>query len=212
MLWLGLLVALAGHSAADTLGLRRMDREPTLEALHPAVLGDPSVVITTGQGQARLWLLRTSEAVYLAASIPDTTYYWGDDLVISLDLEGDGATEPGHDDFQWYFRRLLDSSVVYRGRGGRWAPPRGDPDWRLGTERSGGGWEVSARGTHAGWSLLLRLDPQWLEGRPGRLPAIAFRIFDDDPSGWYAWPLPPPGVQPGSVEDDPSLWVPVRAS
>jgi hypothetical protein len=126
------------------------------------------------RGTALIWLLRSADTVFIAASIPDTTHYWGDDFVLSLDIRGDGGPSPQHDDFQWYLRRVLDSSVVFRGRNGRWEPPRDDPDWRLGRDRSGGGWEVTARDGSRGWSLLLRLDPAWFAGRMARCPELRF--------------------------------------
>lgn len=157
-----------------------------------------------------MWLLSAADTLFIAASIPDSTPYWGDDFVVSLDTRGDGGDSPRHDDFQFYFRRTLDSSVVFRGRLGRWEPPKGDPDWRLGGERSGGGWEVSAVDGVGGWSLLLRLDPVWLEGAEGRLPRLALRIYDDDPQGWFAWPLPAGTPQASAVERIPELWAPYR--
>src|ERR671915_454286 len=143
--------------SADTLRIRTADPPPGInQTIDSASLGSPQVRIRTGQGTASVWLLRNRDTVYVAASISDSTPYWGDDFVVSLDTSGDAATAPQHDDFQLYFRRALDSSVVYRGRNGRWEPPRGDPDWRIGRERSGGGWEVSGRNQTQNWTLLLR--------------------------------------------------------
>jgi hypothetical protein len=159
---------------------------------------------------ALIWLLRSSDTFFVAATVPDSTPYWGDDVVMSMDTRGDGGESPQHDDFQWYLRRAADSSVIFRGRAGRWEPPKGDPDWRLGRDRSGGGWELASKDGPQGWSLLLRLDPAWLVGAEGRLPRIAFRIFDNDPQGWFAWPLPPDTPQPSSVESTPDLWAPTR--
>jgi hypothetical protein len=114
--------------SADTLRIRTADRPPEInQTLDGVSLGSPQVRIRTGQGTASVWLLRNRDTVYVAASIPDSTPYWGDDFVVSLDTSGDAATAPQHDDFQLYFRRALDSSVVYRGRNGRWEPPRGTP-------------------------------------------------------------------------------------
>jgi hypothetical protein len=196
---------------ADTLKLRVRDRAPpagsTIDSLH---LGPPQIRITTGQGVARVWLLRARDSVFVAASIPDSTFYWGDDFVMSIDTRGDAAAAPQHDDFQLYFRRALDSTVVYRGRSGHWEPPRNDPDWRLGRERAGGGWEVSGTNGRSGWTLLLRMDRAWLAGEAGRLPRVAFRIYDDDPGGWFAWPSPRDSAPHSSVERSPLLWVPVR--
>jgi hypothetical protein len=165
--------------------------------------------LKTRQGTAQVWLLRSVDTFFVAATIPDTTPYWGDDFVMSMDTRGDGGPRPQHDDFQWYLRRMVDSSVIFRGRNGRWEPPKGDPDWRLGHSRSGGGWELDTREDARGWSLLLRLDPAWLLGAEGRLPRIAFRIYDNDPQGWFAWPLPPGTPQAASIEGTPDLWAPV---
>jgi hypothetical protein len=201
-----LLVLALQAAPRDTLAPRVVESVPAEAGSSAAALGDASLRIGTGQGAASIWLLRTRDSAFVLARIPDSTYYWGDDLVISLDVSGDRGAVPGHDDFQWYFRRSLDSSVVYRGRAGRWEAPRGDPDWRLGASREGGGWTVSGQTDAAGWSLLLRLDPAWLQGARGRRPAIAFRVYDDSPGGWFAWPSPQAGRQPVSVERVPDLW------
>jgi hypothetical protein len=197
--------------SADTLWIRAAERPLRVDlAPDSTTLGSPQVRIQTGQGTALVWLLRARDTVYVAARIPDSTHYWGDDFVLSLDTAGDAAAVPQHDDFQLYFRRVLDSSVVYRGRSGRWEPPRGDPDWRLGNERAGGGWEVSGRNERGGWSLLLRLDPAWFAGQAGRLARLAFRIYDDAPGGWHSWPPPAEGLPAVSVEGTPESWIPVK--
>jgi hypothetical protein len=198
--------------AGDTVSPRVVESPPGEPGSGLAALGEPSVRLATGQGVADIWLLRTGDSAFVAARIPDFTYYWGDDLVISLDVSGDRGRTPGHDDFQWYFRRALDSSVIYRGRGGRWEAPRGDPDWRLGAAREGGGWTVSARSDAAGWGLVLRLDGAWLQGDGGRPPNVAFRVYDDSPGGWFAWPSPEPGGQPWGVERVPDQWGVVQPS
>jgi hypothetical protein len=198
-------------ASGDTLRIRTVDRPPEInQTIDSASLGFPQVRIRTGQGTASVWLLRNRDTVYLAASIPDSTPYWGDDFVLSLDTAGDAAAVPQHDDFQLYFRRVLDSSVVFRGRAGRWEPPRDDPDWRLGKERSGGGWEVSGRNERGSWSLLLRLDPAWFAGKAGRPLRLAFRIYDNAPGGWYSWPPPADGMPASSIERRPETWVPVK--
>ena len=198
-------------SSADTLEIRSIERPPLPgEAIDSGRLGSPQIRLRTRQGTALVWLLRAADTVFVAVGIPDSSLYWGDDFVLSLDTQGDGAPTPQHDDFQWYFRRVLDSSVVFRGRNGRWEPPRNDPDWRLGRERAGGGWEVSGRNGPGGWSLLLRLDPAWFTGGESRLPRVAFRIYDDAPGGWYAWPLPLGNAPAVTVEQTPAFWIPVN--
>src|SRR5215204_1638023 len=178
-------------SSLDTLRIRSIPFLPQPEETPDSSrYGSPHVRIRTKLGEASIWLLRSSDTLFIAAVIPDSSRYWGDDFVVSIDTRGDGGPRPQHDDFQWYFRRSMDSSTVYRGRNGHWEPPKGDPDWRLGRERAGGGWQVSARDASRCWSLLLRLDPAWLVGADDRLPRLAFRIFDNDPQGWFAWPFP----------------------
>ena len=119
----------------------------------------------TAQGGMEIWVVRRGDTAYVAARMTDSTFYWGDDFVMSLDPLGDRTPGPGHDDTQWYLRRVLDSSVVNRGRHGRWMAPSDDPDWRLGKERSGDGWEVQEfgregmeRGTQAADDVVRRRD------------------------------------------------------
>lgn len=209
---LGLTLALAGP---DTVTVRAVDRPPAPDLLADSVgWGAPQIRVTTGQGTASVWLIGAAGSVYLVVAIPDSTFYWGDDLVVSLDTEGDRADAPQHDDFQWYFRRVLDSSVVYRGRAGQWGEPQGDPDWRLGQERSGAGWDVRAseRNGGRGWTVVLRLDAGWFGLGRGMMSGLAVRIYDDAPGGWHAWPEPPPGIHPARVERRPDLWGFVRPS
>jgi hypothetical protein len=201
-----MLLALVIQAAPKGLAPVRPVECAPAAAASTGSLGEPSVLVPTGQGAAQVWLLRTRDSAFVVARIPDSTDYWGDDLVISLDVSGNRGAVPGHDDFQWDFRRVLDSSVVYRGRGGRWEAPRADPDWRLLGAREGGGWTVDARSDAAGWSLVLRLDGAWLQGEAGRRPGVAFRVYDDSPAGWYAWPAPKEGRPPAGVEEVPDLW------
>ena len=194
--------------ASDTVRITPADRPPVFDGrADSAEYGAPSLTINRPGGTVELWLRRWQGSVYLAARIPDSTYYWGDDLVISLDTQGDRAPGPVHDDFCWYFRRMLDSSAVYRGENGRWRMPRDDPDWRLGTVRDGGGWQVRAEDGRSGWSLELVLDAGYFsEAGPGRAPGLAFRVYDNEPHGWHPWPNPPGIKQPTEVERRPELW------
>lgn len=194
----------------DTLRVRTADRPPSPAAFpDTASLGSPSVRLQTGQGHALIWILRVADTAFVVAHIPDTTRYWGDDLVIGLDVAGDKGPAPRSDDVQWYFRRALDSSVVFHGRDGVWQPPGNDPGWRLGRDRSGMGWQVTSMDRADGWTLTLRLDSCWLAGEAGRLPRIGFRIYDDAPEGWHEWPPSRAGAPPRTVERTPALWAAV---
>jgi hypothetical protein len=210
----GLLALLQGSSppppAFDTLRLRTLARPPAADGrIDSLAWGPPQVRIPTEQGQASVWLLRSADTLFVAAALPDRTRSWADGLAVCLDVGGDAAAAPAHDDFQWSLQRELDSSVIYRGRAGRWEPPRDDPDWRLGPEHAGGGWEVSAAEAAGGWSLVLRLDPAWLDGDQGRRPAIGFRIHDDDPNRWYSWPAVTAAAGAALLVRTPALWVPI---
>ena len=196
---------------SDTIPLLGAGQPPVFDGrADSAEYGAPSVRIARPAGDVPVWLRQDGEFVYLAARIADSTFYWGDDLVISLDTRGDGGTGPGHDDFQWYLRRVADSSVIYRGDAGHWRAPRDDPDWRLGADRSGGGWEVRIASESAGWSVELKLDMAWFREAGQGSPRLALRTFDDDPMGWFPWPRPAGTRQPTDVEHRPDLWGVVR--
>ena len=131
--------------------------------------------IPTAQGGVSVWSIQTGDTVYIAARLNDSTFYWGDDFVISLDPLGDRTPGPGHDDTQWYFRRVLDSSVVNRGRHGRWMAPSDDPDWRLGKERGGEGWEVRSSSDatgNLGSSCRCSGSPMTRDGGDDRVPEL----------------------------------------
>lgn len=202
------MLLLAVLLLADTLHVPAVTRPPVFDGrADSAEYGAPSLRLLRPQGAVQLWVRHDSAFVYLAGRFPDSTFYWGDDLVISLDTKGDRSAAPDHDDFQWYFRRVLDSSLVLRGSDvGRWQPPRGDPDWRLGKEREGGGWEVRSADDGAGWTLELRLDIAFFRESGSGLPAMAVRTYDNDPHGWHAWPLAAGVRQPTEVERRPALW------
>ncbi|MFN8653071.1 MAG: hypothetical protein U0133_14300 [Gemmatimonadales bacterium] len=203
------MLLLAALLLTDTLRVTPVTHPPRFDGrADSAEYGAPSAVIARPQGTVLLWARHDSAFVYLAARLPDSTFYWGDDLVISLDINGDASAAPDHDDFQWYFRRSLDSSVVFRGSAaGQWQAPRGDPDWRLGRDREGGGWEVRPSDDGTGWSLELRLDIAFVrEARGGARPALAFRTYDNDPHGWHTWPAPAGIRQPTELERRPALW------
>jgi len=126
---LALLVALAlVPGGGDTLRIRALTGSPPSfdGVVAEREYGTPSVEMPTAQGGVRVWSVRSGDTVYIAARMTDSTFYWGDDFVISLDPLGDRTPGPGHDDTQWYFRRVLDSSVVNRGRHGRWMAPSDD--------------------------------------------------------------------------------------
>jgi hypothetical protein len=205
------LQAAGGPREPPSIELRDVTAPPGAGAsLDSAKWGAPQVTIATRAGPASIWLLRAADSVFVVARVPDRTPSWADALSLCLDVSGDGAQAPAHDDFQFTLRRVLDSSVVYRGRNGRWQPPLDDPDWRIGAVHAGGGWEAASKSDSAGWTLVLRLDPAWLVGEGRRPPGIAFIVHNDDPSSWGAWPSGPAGPPPQDLDRTPVAWARVQ--
>lgn len=205
-----MILLVAAGLLGDTLRLVPATRPPVFDGVASVgEYGAPSLELQRPGGVTQLWLRRDSAFVYLAAAMPDSSFYWGDDLVVSLDVHGDRDAGPGHFDFQWYFRRVLDSSVVYRGDAGRWRAPLDDPDWRLGPARDGGGWEVRSVSTGSRWSLEVRFDAEYFTPPAGRATGLAIRLYDDGPQSWVAWPRPASVRQATEVERRPALWASV---
>jgi hypothetical protein len=207
------LVLQAGGASgeAPSVDLRDVSAPPLAHSsLDSTAWGPPQITVATRSGQASVWLLRAADSVFVVARVPDRTPSWADAVSLCIDLSGDRAPAPAHDDFQFTLRRVLDSSVVYRGRNGRWQPPHDDPDWRVGATHAGGGWEAAAASDSAGWSLVLRLDRAWFAGEGGRRPGIAFIVHNDDPSSWGAWPSRGDRSLLQDLDRTPSVWGSVR--
>ena len=198
-----LLLALA-QTTGDTVRIGSVQSIPEPAAVEAAALGAPQIGLELGGASAPFWLLRSADTVLVLGWVPDATPSWSDEVVVSLHLEGAAAATPQHEDFQWVLRRSLDSSVVLRGRGGHWEPPRSDPDWRLGPDHSGGGWTVATRELAAGWWVILRLEGPWLPPGATPPPRFAVRLRDSEASAWAAWPSGK--AHPSEVEASPQLW------
>src|SRR5690349_15190084 len=98
-----MLLLMALLQAVDTVKIGKASSPPVFDgAVSVAEYGSPTITMTRPGGAVQLWLKQHDGQVYLAAQIGDSTYYWGDDLVIGLDTGGDRGDGPGHDDFQWY--------------------------------------------------------------------------------------------------------------
>ncbi len=191
------------QASGDTVRVRPVQSIPAAVGVDAAALGPPQVRLELGGSPVAFWLLRSADTVLVAGRVPDATRSWSDEVVVSLHLAAEVAASPQHDDFQWVLRRSLDSSVVFRGRGNRWEPPRSDPDWRLGPDHSGGGWTVATREVAGGWWVLLRLEGPWLPDADPP-PRFAVRVRDSQSSQWAAWPSGK--VHPSEVEASPELW------
>jgi hypothetical protein len=74
MLFLLALLSVLQVGPGDTLVIRTVDHPPLPgEAIDSLRYGLPQVRIPTRQGAALVWLLRASDTVFVASSIPDTT-------------------------------------------------------------------------------------------------------------------------------------------
>jgi hypothetical protein len=214
---LGLLVAAASWLSvgvqADTLVVRTAAAVPMLDGrVSEREYGTPAARIATPAGDVRVWLAHHDGFLYVAAAMPDSSFYWGDDFVVSLSPSG--RASPGLDvgDRQWYLRRTLDSSVVSlvgAGFAGRWSAPGREPP-PLGTMRRDADWEVAGTSSADGWSIELRIRDRVLGADSASLPRIAFRTYNDAPQGWWSWPTPPAGMRPQQVERTPSMWLPIK--
>lgn len=205
-----LAMAASGQRLPDTLNVVSRPTAPVLDG-HADELeygGEPAVRLITPAGEVEVWIVRTAGSIYIAAALPDSTHYWGDDFVISLDPDGSAGAAPGTGDRQWYLRRVLDSSFIVVADGGRWhAPDRWPP--ALGSVRRGIDWQVASSSDAAGWWVELRISEAVLRGATVR-PRLAFRSYNDEPHGWWSWPEPPSGTPARLVELRPQLWEPIR--
>lgn len=193
----------------DTLTITHRADPPALDGrISQHEYGDPSIRLPAGGGHVIVWLAQTPGWIHIAATLPDSSFYWGDDLVIGLDPDGSGGEHPGAGDRQWYLRRVLDSSVVIVSSGGLWQETRQESP-RLGARRMNQNWELASSSTAASWSLELRIRDTVFQsgGAPAR---FALRTYNDQPAGWWSWPEPPDGVSAREVENRPSLWRVVR--
>ena len=205
--------AAAGLPGADTLTARTVASAPRLDGrIGDAEYAAVSLRLPTTGAEVSVWVARHAGYVYVAASLPDSTYYWGDDLVVSADMDGSGGASPGVGDRQWYLRRDVDSSVVSvvtASSAGRWMTPGVEPA-RLRHSRGAGDWEVASASAPRGWSIELRIREDAFNASPAAAPRIAFRTYNDKPQGWWSVPAPPAGTPAQRVERTPDLWLPIR--
>ena len=191
-------------SPADTLDVARLPLAPTIDGrVNEREYGLPALHVVTGAGEVRVWVARHGDFIYLAATIPDSTFYWGDDFVASLNPNGAGGTGPGDGDRQWYLRRVLDSSVVAIAENGRWYSPGHEPPM-LGSTRHHPDWDVASTSSRSGWTVELRIREAVVKSGPGA-PRLAVRTYNDRPRGWWSWPEATAAVSAQRVERTPDL-------
>lgn len=109
------------------------------------ICGRPQAMSTSGSGGM-------AANIYFAATIPDSTFHWGDDFVVSLDPNGSGGGSPGAGDQQWYLRRVLDSIVVALAENGRWYSQGHEPPM-LGSSRHDADWDVASTSSSSEWTI-----------------------------------------------------------
>lgn len=196
----------------DTIRAVALQRAPVVDGqIGAEEYGTPALRIATPGGDVPVWIARHDGFVYIATTIADSSFYWGDDFVISLDPHGRHEASVASGARQWYLRRTLDSSVVAI------APPDNSGRWStteplaLGARRGDVDWTVASASHASGWSLELRIDAAAFKAGAD-LPRIAFRTYNDAPRGWWSWPTPPQGVPAQRVERSPELWSAVLGS
>lgn len=189
----------------DTIVVARLSNAPRLDG-DVTEYGTPTLTMVTDAGPVRVWIARHEAHLYIAAMMPDSTFEWGDDFVISFDPTGRGGSAPDVGHRQWYLRRVLDSSIVAAAASGRWFPPGENPR-AIGGTRSGADWDVASRNTASMWTVELRIR---ITPPTALAPRIAFRTYNNQPRGWWSWPVPAGGLPAQRVEQRPDLWIPMR--
>jgi hypothetical protein len=202
-------LSLCPPAMADTLKAVPLPSAPTFDGtVTEREYGVPALQFTTAVGVARVWMGRHDDYLYIAAVLPDSTVDWSDDFVVSLDPLGRGDASPNGGDRQWYLRRILDKSVVVVAQPDGWYSSGHRPTV-LGATRHHPDWDIASTSSSAGWMVELRIRLNVVKPGPGA-PRIAFRTYNNQPSGWWSWPMPPDGVPPQHVEQRPDLWIPLR--
>ena len=201
-------VGAAQTQRAETLVVRTSPAAPIIDGrVDRSEYGSPNIHFATAAGDVDIWVVRNAGFVYVAATLPDSSFYWGDDFVISLDADGSADSSPQTGDRQWYLRRTLDSGAVFFAANGRWETP-GQPAPLLGALRHNGEWDVASSSSTSSWSVELRVRESIVKPGAGT-PRIAFRTYNSAPRGWWSWPPPPAGIPAQRVEREPQLWIPI---
>jgi hypothetical protein len=193
----------------ETLRVAAVAQPPRLDGIvSDGEYGAPTLELLGFDGPVRAWFVRSGDSLYVAAVVPDSVFYWGDDFSVLVDADGSGDDAPALGDRSYVLRRTADSTVVLAAPGnGRWDPPGGTPS--VGSRRAGEGWRFAVHDTTAWWSVELALDATHLRGARGVLPRVAVRTARVPPLLTLAWPTPPEGVRPSAIGHRPSNWAPL---
>ncbi|UCF07628.1 MAG: MBL fold metallo-hydrolase [Thermoplasmata archaeon] len=146
------------------------------------------------QGEINVYYKHDGSALYFMSQIVDSTYYFGDDIVIGIDTEHNGGTDPQVDDFQFYILRDVSSSQINRGTGTGWNSVP-DEEWA-------GEVNNATSSDASGWIMEISISYAFLNITAARdVMGIEFRSYDDDPQGWFNWPSDGSEMSPDSWAD-----------
>jgi hypothetical protein len=193
-------------AAPETLRVATVARAPRLDGIPTEdEYGTPTLELPGPYGPVRAWFVQAGDSLYVAAVVPDTAFYWGDDFSVLVDADGSGGDAPALGDRSFVLRRTADSTVVLEAPGnGRWEPAGGTPS--LGSRRAGKGWRFAVHDAKDWWSTELVLDARPFRTVGRTYPRIAFRTASFPPLTTLAWPKPPEGVRPSAIGHRPSNW------
>jgi parallel beta-helix repeat protein len=157
-----------------------------------------SFMFFNDQGEIRIYFKHDDSSLYFMSDIVDSTYYWGDDIVIGIDTEHNGGTSPQSDDYQFYIMREVTNSEIRRGTGSGWESVPVN-EWAGHVIN-----ETSSNATT--WIAEISISYAFLNIVDGeQIMGIELRSYDNDPQDWYNWPA-------DGLEDDPMTWANMQSS
>ncbi|UCE74707.1 MAG: right-handed parallel beta-helix repeat-containing protein [Methanomassiliicoccales archaeon] len=139
------------------------------------------IMFFNDQGEINVSFKHNDTTLYFMSHIVDSTYYWGDDIVIGIDTEHNGELHPQPDDYQFYIRRDVSTSEINRGSGSGWEPVP-EEEW------AGHVFNETSSDAET-WTAELSISFEFLNITDGdEIMGIEFRSYDDNPMGWFNWP------------------------
>ncbi|UCE37216.1 MAG: right-handed parallel beta-helix repeat-containing protein [Thermoplasmata archaeon] len=178
----------------------RFGATPTIDGvISPGEWDDAnSIRFYNAQGEINVYLKHDDDTLYFMSHIIDSTYYWGDDIVIGIDTEHNGELHPQPDDYQFYIRRDVSTSEINRGSGSGWESVPVD-EW------AGEVWNETSSDAST-WTAELSISYSFLNIIDcDQVMGIEFRSYDDNPEGLFNWP-------DGSDESWPDSWADISSS
>lgn len=80
---------------------------------------DP-ITFNNAQGEIKVYVKQNDTMLFFASNIQDSSFYWGDDIVIGLDTDYNGGNHPQTDDIQLYLLRDKYALNINLGTGLGW--------------------------------------------------------------------------------------------